>query len=284
MLFDDNDETQYKDATSLLNSLIGALAEKVSGWKNIVFSNLTNEQKFLWFNIIGFGFTFLFFSSSSTKLITYILPAYMFLAYICAFVWIEYIYENKFTRSLNITSYVMGAIFVLASITACFTKYFLPAQLYSDIYSAKWFCIILILAAGVSIILLTAKQKKLGVFITYVAFISILSAFGTKLFYNINYTFGQNDLMNFAKQEKELNHNIYVINNARKYSVLYYGEKATYVSTKNELFEASDKIFNQNSRAIIRNKDYEDISMKYNIELLQQGTKHSLVKFLSVKN
>lgn len=270
-------------AMPYLLSLVAALVEKISSFKKIDFSNLNNEQKFLWFNIIAFGFTFLFFSSSSTKLITYILPVYMFLAYISAFVWIKYIDENKFEKSINITSYILGGVFILAAIAACFTKYFLPEQLYSDIYSAKWFCIILLLVTGVLTVLFTAKKKYLGVLVTYIAFVTIFSGFGTKLFYNINYTFGQNDLMKFAKQEKELNHDIYVVNNGRKYSVLYYGEKANYISIDDELFDKSNKIFDSNSRAIVRNKEYKDISAKYNLELLEKGRKYSLVKFLSVK-
>lgn len=269
-------------AMPYLLSLIGAIVEKISSFKKINFSNLTNEQKFLWFNIIAFGFTFLFFSSSSTKLITYILPVYMFLAYISAYVWSKYIYENKFEKSINLTSYILCGVFLLASIVACFTKYFLPAQLYSDISGAKWFCIILLFVTAISGILFTAKKKYLGVLLTYVAFVTIFSAFGTKLFYNINYTFGQNDLMKFAQQEKELNHDIYVVNNGRKYSVLYYGGKANYVSTHEVLLDESDGIFNQNSRAIVKNKEYEELSEKYEIEFIEKGRKYSLVRFISI--
>ena len=207
----------------------------------------------------------------------------MFLAYIGAYVWIKYIYENQFEKSINITSYILGGVFLLASITACFTKYFLPAQLYSDIAGAKWFCIILLFVTSVSVICFTATKKYLGVLIAYIAFVTVFSAFGTKLFYNINFTFGQNDLMKFARQEKVLNHDIYVFNNGRKYSVLYYGEKANYVSEKDTMLEPSDKIFNPNSRTIIKNKEYEEISGKYNLELLEKGRKYSLVRFLSIK-
>ena len=103
------------------------------------------------------------------------------------------------------------------------------------------------------------------------------------MFYNIDYSFGQQDLMTFAKQEKELQHDTYVVNNPRKYSVLYYGENVKYVSTKDGQFDKSNKIFNSNSTAIIKNKDYKKISKQYNLKLITKGTKYSLVKFLSVK-
>lgn len=263
--------------------LIGVIIEKIKNWKKIDFSNQTNEQKFLWFNIIGFVFTFLFFTSSTTKLITYILPAYMFLSYIFGYIALEYICENKYAKSINIASYILAIIFLLTSIVALFIKYFLPNQLYYSIYPVKWLVIILLFLTSISILFFTKKKKHTGVFVTYIAFITILSAFTTKYFYNIDYSFGQQDLMEFVKQEKELHHDIYVINNPRKYSVLYYGEKVNYILATDELFDSSNKIFNSNSRAIIRNKQYEDFSKKYNFELIKKGSKYSLVKFLSVK-
>ena len=263
--------------------LIGTIIEKLTHWEKINFSNQSNEQKFLWFNIIGFIFTFLFFTSSTTKLVTYILPAYMFLAYMIGHILVEYICENKYSKSINITSYILGGVFFIASIVALFTKYFLPAPVYSAIYPAKWLVITLLFFTSVSIILCTVKKKYIGVLATYIGFVTILSAFGTPLFYNIDYSFGQQDLMTFAKQEKELQHDTYVVNNPRKYSVLYYGENVKYVSTKDGQFDKSNKIFNSNSTAIIKNKDYKKISKQYNLKLITKGTKYSLVKFLSVK-
>ena len=56
---------------------------------------------------------------------------------------------------------------------------------------------------------------------TYVLFILVTSAFGTKLFYNMDYEFGQNDLMKFAKFSRENGKKLVVLNDERKYSVLY---------------------------------------------------------------
>jgi hypothetical protein len=47
MLFDDNDETQYKDATSLLNSLVGALAESRIPYPIVVVNQLESDSNFL---------------------------------------------------------------------------------------------------------------------------------------------------------------------------------------------------------------------------------------------
>lgn len=266
--------------------LIGAIIEKITHWRKVDFSDLpklSNHKKFFWFNVIAFAFTFLFFTSSTTKLITYILPAYMFLAYIIGYIAIGYICENKFAKSINIASYILGGLFLLVSVVALFTKYFLPTEIYSAILGAKWLVITISFVTSVLILWFTIKKKPMYVWGTYIAFIAIFSAFCSKPFYNIDYSFGQKDLIDFAQQEKALNHDIYVVNNARKYSVLYYGEKANYISTDKKILTISNKIFNSNSKAIIKNKDYKKLSKKYNLELIRKGTKYSLVKFKSVK-
>ena len=61
---------------------------KLKTFKNIAVSELNNSQKFMMFNIIAFIVTMLFFSSSSTKLITYILPVYIFTAFILGFIYL----------------------------------------------------------------------------------------------------------------------------------------------------------------------------------------------------
>lgn len=47
MLFDNNDETQYKDATSLLNSLVSALAESRIPYPIVVVNQLESDSNFL---------------------------------------------------------------------------------------------------------------------------------------------------------------------------------------------------------------------------------------------
>ena len=63
-------------------------------------------------------------------------------------------------------------------------KYFLPNQLYSDIYSAKWFCIILLFVIGFSILFFTAKKKYLNVLISYILYVFLLNTVKVSIFYH----------------------------------------------------------------------------------------------------
>ena len=269
-------------------SAIAVGITKLKSIKKFNVTELSNPQKYLLFNAIAFVVTMLFFSSSSTKLITYILPVYFFTACILGFVWEDYMFNKKYEKPINITVYILGGICILAGILTCFAKFVLPAQTYSDLLKIKWFCIILVLAFGISSILCAIKKHPKGVFACYVLFILITSAFGTKLFYNMDYKFGQNDLMRFAKYAHENGKKVAVINDERKYSVVYYYGIPTDMDSRNILFiTLNDKeemkqlghiLDDKNIVAIIRKKQYQEIDKTLDFDVILEGRKHLLVK------
>lgn len=269
-------------------SAIAVGITKLKSIKKFNVTELSNPQKYLLFNAIAFVVTMLFFSSSSTKLITYILPVYFFTACILGFVWEDYMFNKKYEKPINITVYILGGICILAGILTCFAKFVLPAQTYSDLLTIKWFCIILVLAFGISSILCAVKKNPKGVFACYVLFILITSAFGTKLFYNMDYKFGQNDLMRFAKYAHENGKKVAVINDERKYSVVYYYGIPTDMDGRNVLFiTLNDKeemkqlghiLDDKNIVAIIRKKQYQEIDKTLDFDVILEGRKHLLIK------
>lgn len=269
-------------------SAIAVGITKLKSIKKFNVTELSNPQKYLLFNAIAFVVTMLFFSSSSTKLITYILPVYFFTACILGFVWEDYMFNKKYEKPINITVYILGGICILAGILTCFAKFVLPAQTYSDLLTIKWFCIILVLAFGISSILCAVKKHPKGVFACYVLFILITSAFGTKSFYNMDYKFGQNDLMRFAKYAHENGKKVAVINDERKYSVVYYYGIPTDMDGRNVLFiTLNDKeemkqlghiLDDKNIVAIIRKKQYQEIDKTLDFDVILEGRKHLLVK------
>jgi len=269
-------------------SVLAVGIAKIKGWITSGFCPRNDiVYKFLWFNVIGFLFTMLFFSSSSTKLITYILPVYFFTSFIIAYIWEDYIFNAKYKKEINLTVYILGGIFVLASVVGCFMGLFLPEKIYADVKSIQWFCVVVLGIFGISSIFLAKKEKFKGVFISYAMLILVLSAFGTKLFYNMDYSFGQNDLMEFAKYCKDNNSKVAVINGGRKYSVLYYyGDKVNYVTvdTDEETISDDEKILlNPEIKTIIRNKDIENMSQRFDFDTLKEGKKYKLVTIKSFK-
>lgn len=238
-------------------------------------------SKFMQFNLIAFAVTLLFFSASSTKLITYILPIYFFSANILGYIWEDYIFNSKYKKTINISVYIVGGVCILAGIVACFAKYFLPAQIYQDILCVKWFCIILVLAFGITSILCAVKDWRKGVFATYALFIIIISAFGTKMFYDLDYKFGQNDLMQFAQYAKENNKKVVVLNSERRYSVLYYyGSHVYYISLndKDEMKKYGEMLDDKDVVVILKDKKIPAADKVLDFETIKHGRKYSLLK------
>lgn len=254
---------------------------KLKTFKNIAVSELNNSQKFMMFNIIAFIVTMLFFSSSSTKLITYILPVYIFTAFILGFIWEDYIFNENYKKPINLTVYILGGICIFAAIVACFMQYYLPEKIYTDVLMIKWFCIVMVAIFGISSILFALKNNRKGVFAVYALLVIITSAFGTKLFYNMDYEFGQNDLMHFAKYAKANNKKIVVLNNERKYSVLYYyGAPVYFISQadKEEMKKLGHILDDHDVWVIVREKQMPEVDRTLDFDIILDGRKYSLVK------
>lgn len=270
-------------------SVIAIAIAKVKALKNISFKDLSDRKKFLLFNGIAFLVTMLFFSASKTKLITYILPVYFFTSFLIGALWENYMFNNKFKKPVNISVYILGGICILAGIVTCFSKYFLPAQVYSDLLIIKWFSISLVLLFGIFSIVCAVKNWNKGVFACYALLIIIASAFGTKLFYNMDYEFGQNDLMRFAKYAKQNNKKIVVLNNERKYSVLYYynspvdkytKSRVYYISQddKNEMAKLGGILDDRDVVVVVKEKQMPQVDKTLDFDILLDGRKYSLVK------
>ena len=225
-------------------------------------------------------FTLLFFSSSKTKLITYILPIYPVLALLGGLIWTNYIERGEYSRLINKTVYVLGTIFVLAGITAIFTPIFLPEQLNADISPAKPLCIVLLILTGLFTIVFAKKEKYTGVFVTYVLFMTFLSAFGTGLFFNIDYKFGQDDLMKFAQIAKEKNKTITCYKFTHKYSLIYYrdGDKPIVYGGDFGIDDLRNELKKKDNFVIIKKKQVDEDVEKLRYNIIDEGRRYLLLE------
>lgn len=254
---------------------------KLNVLKKFSYSALDTEHKFLYLNGIIFIFIMLFFSSSSTKLITYILPIYMPAAFLLAHVWKNYIENDEYHKPINISIYIWGGICITVAYVAMFTMYYLPNELNETVETIKWFSIILFFIFGVMSIISAAYHKKVLAFASYVLLVVVLSAFGTRSLFKIDYKFGQNDLMQFAKYAKENNKQIMTFGFQEKYSLLYYaGEHILYETDGKDYTLLQEKLDDPHYIVIFKNKNMKDIlqNLHYDeFEVVKTGVKYSLV-------
>lgn len=255
------------------------LIEQIQALKTFDFNSMTTPQKFLTVNIIAALLTLAFFSASSTKLVTYILPIYPFLACIMAYLTVKYITDDEYTKAFNISTIVTGSIFLTAGIVSCFIKLFLPAEIYSDLAVGLPVVPILFIGAGVLMLISSIKSNKKAVFGSYVLFMMFLSAFGMGTGFNIDYAFGQNDLIKYAKMAKDNNHAIASYGFGRRYSLNYYYQKhVIYERDINNYAKLKELLADKNTVVIIRNKNADEISQNAKFTVIEKGKKYSLIK------
>ncbi len=255
----------------------------ISKIKNISLKSFSCDYKdkaklFFMMNAIAAIFTLVFFSSSSTKLITYILPIYPFTACVIGYIWTEYIENEKNKKAIDISVFIFSGLCILCGFSAIFMQYFLPAEIYNDIKSIQWFSVLSVLLTQIPAVVYLIKRNRKAVFACYVGFILILSAFGTTLFYKLDYSFGQNDLMNYTKYAKENNLKLYAINTGRRFSLNYYGNSKNVFYITDETYKALPEP-SENSVIVIRIKDYNKhyAEMK-GYTVIETGRKYILLK------
>ena len=246
--------------------------------RDFKFKELTNTQRFMVYNAIIAIFTLLFFSSSKTKLITYILPIYPALACLGGHIWTNYIQRGEYSRFINKTVYILGGIFVLASIVAIFTPLFLPEQLVQDISMAKPLCIVLLSVSGLASILFAKKENYLGVFFTYVLLMLALSAFGTEKFFKIDYKFGQDDLLKYAQIAKNENKTLTCYHFSHKYSLIYYGGKPVVYGKDFTIEELKSALAKEGNLVIIPHKAIDEDVQALDYKIIEDGRKYVLVE------
>lgn len=270
-------------------SMIAVFVDKIKNWgklhyvekvKNFDFASMDNVHKALalcWVTVIWIMF---FFSSSSTKLATYILPIYYPLAIIVGLMWQDYVDKKKHEKPINISVQIFGWICLVAGFAAMFTQYYLPAQLNDDIAGIKWFALICLIVFGLGSLLFVKYKKYVGVFIFYVLFMTVISAFATEEFFEVDYRFGQQDLIEFAKYAKNYNYKISSFNMDRKYSLLYYNdEKVDYNSNIGlTVNNVRDDLAKKDYVVIIKNKEMPEIEGKLNYDVIKVGRRYTMIK------
>lgn len=256
-------------------SCLAVLIKKIKKVKSF-FKQNDHISKFLIYNSIIVIFTLLFFTSSETKLITYILPLYPSLAYLGGYIWWKYIYQNKEEKIINTTNNILGYLLIIVAIIGIFSQLVLPEELIKDLASTRIFCILTTFSCGLGIVLFTHKKLYKAVFATFVLFITLFSAIATEKFFQTSYKFGQYDLMDFAHIAEEKNVSITTFRFGTKYSLIYYGQMPVTYGPQAHIWNLDNALKKKNNFVIIKNKDLKKIK-KQNFDIIKTGKKYSLL-------
>lgn len=269
-------------------SMIAVFVDKIKNWKkqNYIekiktfnFDSLDNVHKMLALCWVAVLWIMIFFTSSSTKLATYILPVYYPLALITALIWKDYVDKKEHEKPINISVKIFGWFSVIAGIAAMFTPFYLPAQLEDDIAEIRWFSLICLLVLGIGTLLFVKYKKYIGVFVFYVLFMTVVSAFATEEFFEVDYRFGQRDLVNFAKYAKEKDYTISSFGMDRKYSLLYYNDEIVDYNTNSKVNvkRVAEDLKKEDNVVILKNKEMYLIKGNIPYKVVKKGRRYTMI-------
>lgn len=269
-------------------SMIAVFVDKINNWKkqNYIekiktfnFDSLDNVHKMLALCWVAVLWIMIFFTSSSTKLATYILPVYYPLALITALMWKDYVEKKEHEKPINISVKIFGWFSVIAGIAAMFTPFYLPAQLEDDIAEIRWFSLICLLVLGIGTLLFVKYKKYIGVFVFYVLFMTVVSAFATEEFFEVDYRFGQQDLVNFAKYAKEKDYTISSFGMDRKYSLLYYNDEIVDYNTNSKVNVkgVAEDLKKEDNVVILKNKEMYLIKGNVPYKVVKKGRRYTMI-------
>ena len=239
------------------------------------FQSKNNYEKFLLLNTIASLIILLFFSSSRGKLITYIMPVYPFLAVLIGDIWERYIINNDRLVKNSVIS--LNIVLLTSAVILCFAKFFLPSQVYPNFFNVQIASIVLIFPYVIYNTCMLYKNRRFRVFLSLVLFMGLFAGILTPLIYKFNYSFGQNDLIKYAKLAKESGKTISTYKTGSRYSLLYYSELPL-IDFHNDEDEAwlKRELQRTNNILIIRNREIKNLPVP--VKAKYKGTKYSVIE------
>lgn len=280
---------------SFLAAIVEAIVKKGKGlleylksFKIVKFfedvNNLNDEKKFLFLNIWMFAVIFLFFSSATTKLPTYILPCVFPAAFITAYFWSKYIDNGEYKKSISVSVIIFNSILVIAAIVACFAFYFLKPELYSQIAGVQPHAIFLFVVLGIVGLASLIGDSRKVLFASYVIFMINLIVLSTNYIFPMMTKFGQDELVKYATKARFDGKKLMTFGVGRKYSLLYtYGDVVALQPEKDYKWLKEYIKENPDAYMIIKTKEMEEIKKDANFGFLDVGKKYMLVTYVKVR-
>ena len=263
----------------LVNSLKSqelGLREKI---KNIINPD-DSDKKFLVLTACYFLVVFIFFSLSSTKLPTYILPLFPAVSLLTAYYWYKFILDNKYSLGIKSATAVFNLICICAGISAIFVIPTLNQYLQFLISPFEFIFILwFTLIPALCLILLYLNDKK-KIFISQFIFMAGVVIISMNYVIPLAFNLGENELVDYAKYVKSMNNSKLVTFDfgVRSSTLFYYGKKVYFIVSPDykRLQQLIDK--NEKNFVIIKTKNLDEISKNMKFSLIKVGKKYSLIK------
>lgn len=262
-----------------------ALEGKMGNKLLSLFDANTNEQKMILFATINFLVIFLIFSSSSTKLPTYILPIFPSASFLTGYYWWVSDEKGEHAKTIYNTTLTFAIIFVLAAFGASITYTLLPHDIQSKLSEFKELTIVAIYLLEIFLVLRLNTKRALSVFSGYVLVMVFVVTLSVSQIFNFVYAMGENEIVSYSTYgtlNSKGKAQLVTFDFAVKPSVMInYRDKVNFLTDAD--FNQLDGILKYSGGptfVIVKNKNFQKNNYKQELEkrleLINQGEKYSL--------
>ncbi|HNW26167.1 MAG TPA: glycosyltransferase family 39 protein [Candidatus Gastranaerophilaceae bacterium] len=242
----------------------------------------TNEQKLLLFAWLYFILGFLFFSFSSTKLPTYILPVFPAAALITGHFWWKNDEKFEDEKAIGLCTKIISAVFIITALVLSIGYFFLPPDIKAMSEHFKSIAVNGTFLLSIFLLLRLDTKRSLSIFSGYVFLMLFIISLGVSCVFNFVYQFGQNELVSYASTAQDGVSQLVTFDFAVKPSVMTeYKNKVEFITDPDfEVLDEKLKFRGAPTFVIVKNKSMEDNifakKIKSRLELITEGKKYSL--------
>lgn len=157
-----------------------------------------NEQKLILFAGINFIVIFLLFSLASTKLPTYILPAFPAASLLAGYYWFVADTKKEYWDSIYNSTLIFSGVFIFAAAVATAVYCFIPQELAFKLDSFYSLIILSFNLMAIFLVMRLYSKRALSVFSAYVATIFFIIVLSVAYIFNFVYSTGENEIVKFS--------------------------------------------------------------------------------------
>lgn len=271
----------FKKLSDKFKNAKGKVIEKFGS----LFEVNNNEQKLVLFSSIYFVVIFLVFSTSSTKLPTYILPLFPAASLLTGYYWWIADEKQEHQKAIYNSTLILAVLFVLSALAASLSFYFLPFEIQDKLKNFKEITIFTLYILAIFLALRVNVKRALSVFSGYILTMAFVIILAVSQIFNFVYKTGENEIVDYSVTSITPDNlsRLVTFDFSVKPSVLIeYEDKVNFLTDAD--FQALDKLLqykNGPTFVIVKNKNLDNNpdyakALNMRLELLQAGEKYSL--------
>jgi len=278
----------------MISAFIKYIPETFKQFKELKFTNLAvfkdadNSLKVILFSFVWFFVILLFFSASSAKMLTYILPLFPALALLTGKIWVDYISENKNEKAMKYSSLISAIMFLLmAVVSAVEFMSLMPKAQELGLNHGSLAMPMLFFTVPVLLLVYISRQQKIKAYFALVFMMTGITLLAVAVIMPIVYNSAQVDLIKYVNISNNYNSGDteLITYGLTKPSLVFYSHKKVPFVSSEDITLLSNYLTSPKPVFIVTKRKFlDDLSGKVKYNLISPGKRYSLISNITTNN